>query len=78
MAIIQISLIELWILHHSFCWLFYKKKSQFKVGLYDIKYNYSADYDLFLRMIKKYKLKGISTKKMKFLEGLDQAVYPQE
>ena len=42
---------------------FIKKKSQFKVGLYDIKYNYSADYDLFLRMIKKYKLKGISTKK---------------
>ena len=26
---------------------FIKKKSQFKVGLYDIKYNYSADYDLF-------------------------------
>ena len=42
---------------------FIKKKSQFKVGLYDIKYNYSADYDLFLRMIKKYKLKGVSTKK---------------
>ena len=42
---------------------FIKKKSQLKVGLYDIKYNYSADYDLFLRMIKKFKLKGISTKK---------------
>ena len=42
---------------------FIKKKSQFKVGLYDLKYNYSADYDLFLRMIKKFKLKGISTKK---------------
>ena len=42
---------------------FIKKKSQFKVGLYDLRYDYSADYDLFLRMIKKFKLKGISTKK---------------
>ena len=42
---------------------FIKKKSQLKVGFYDLKYNYSADYDLFLRMIKKYKLKGLSTKK---------------
>ena len=42
---------------------FIKKKSQFKVGLYDLKYNYSADYDLFLRIIKRFNLKGISTKK---------------
>ena len=42
---------------------FIKRKSQFKIGLYDLKYNYSADYDLFLRMIKKFKLKGLSTKK---------------
>ena len=42
---------------------FIKKKSQLKVGLYNLRYNYSADYDLFLRMIKKYKLKGLSTKK---------------
>ena len=28
-----------------------------------MKYNYSADYDLFLRMIKRFKLKGLSTKK---------------
>ncbi len=42
---------------------FIKKKSQLKVGLYDLKYNYSADYDLFLRMIKKFKLRGLSTKK---------------
>jgi len=41
---------------------FIKKKSQLKVGLYDLKYKYSADYDLFLRMIKKFKLKGLSTK----------------
>ena len=42
---------------------FIKRKSQLKVGLYDLRYNYSADYDLFIRMIKKFKLKGISTKK---------------
>ncbi len=42
---------------------FIKRKSQMKVGLYDLRYNYSADYDLFLRMIKKFKFKGLSTKK---------------
>ncbi len=42
---------------------FIKKKSQLKIGLYNLKYSYSADYDLFLRMIKRFKLKGLSTKK---------------
>ena len=42
---------------------FIKKKSQLKVGLYNLKYKYSSDYDLFIRMIKKFKLKGASTKK---------------
>ena len=42
---------------------FIKKKSHKKIGLYNLKYKYSADYDLFLRMIKKYKLNGMSTKK---------------
>ncbi len=42
---------------------FIKKKSQFKVGLYNLKYKYSADYDLFIRMIKRHNLKGMSTKK---------------
>ena len=42
---------------------FIKKESQLKIGEYNLKYRYSADYDLFIRMIKKYKLKGISTKK---------------
>ena len=32
---------------------FIKKKSQIKVGLYNLKYKYCADYDLFIRMIKK-------------------------
>ena len=42
---------------------FIKRKSQLKVGLYDLRYSYSADYDLFMRMIKKFKLKGLSSKK---------------
>ena len=42
---------------------FIKRKSQLRVGLYNLKYKYSADYDLFIRMIKKYKLNGMSTKK---------------
>jgi len=46
---------------------FIKRNSQLKVGLYNLKYKYSADYDLFLRMIKKFNLKGISTKKEEIL-----------
>lgn len=42
---------------------FIRRKSQERIGLYNLKYKYSSDYDLFLRMIKKYKLKGLSTKK---------------
>jgi hypothetical protein len=42
---------------------FIKRKSQIKIGLYKLKYKYSADYDLFLRMIKKYELKGLASKK---------------
>ena len=40
-----------------------KKDSAKKVGLYNIKYKYHADYDYFYRMIVKKKLKGIATKK---------------
>jgi len=42
---------------------FIKKTSQKKLGLYNTKYKYSADYDLFYRMIVKKKMKGIATKK---------------
>ena len=42
---------------------FIKKKAQKKVGSYNIKYKYSSDYDFFYRMIVKYKLKGMATKK---------------
>lgn len=42
---------------------FIKKKSQLKVGLYNLDYKFSSDYDLFLRIIKKFKMNGMSTKK---------------
>ena len=42
---------------------FIKLDSAKKVGLYNLKYKYSSDYDFFYRMIVKNKLKGIGTKK---------------
>ena len=42
---------------------FIKTDSAKKVGLYNLKYKYSSDYDYFFRMIVKKKLKGIGTKK---------------
>ena len=40
-----------------------KKSSQMKLGYYDTRYKYSADYDLFYKMIVKNKMIGIATKK---------------
>lgn len=42
---------------------FIRKKSHLKVGYYDTNLNYGADYDFFYRMIVKYKMLGISSKK---------------
>jgi len=42
---------------------FIKTSSQKKIGYYNLKYKYSSDYDLFYRMIVKFKMKGVSTKK---------------
>jgi glycosyltransferase involved in cell wall biosynthesis len=41
---------------------FIKSSSAKKVGKYNLKYKYSADYDYFYRMIVKKKMKGIGTK----------------
>ena len=46
---------------------FIKRSSQIKLGLYDIQYKYSADYDLFYRMIVKKNYIGLSTKKDEIL-----------
>ena len=40
---------------------FIKNRSQKILGLYNNKFKYSADRDLFYRMIEKYKMKGIAT-----------------
>ena len=42
---------------------FIKRESQLKVGFYNLKYKNSSDYDLFYRMILKFKMKGVATKK---------------
>ena len=43
-----------------------KKSSADKVGLYNLKYRFSSDYDYFYRMIVKHKMIGVSTKRMRF------------
>ena len=42
---------------------FIRKNSHKKVGYYNIKYKYSADYDLFYRLIIKNKMSGMATNK---------------
>ena len=42
---------------------FIKKKAAKEVGLYNLKYKYSSDYDYFFRMIVKKKMQGIGTRK---------------
>ena len=46
---------------------FIKKKSHDSIGFYNTKYKWSADYDLFYRMIVKKKMKGMATKKTEVL-----------
>jgi len=46
---------------------FIKKTSQNKIGYYNTKYKWSADYDIFYKMIVKYKMKGVATKKNEIL-----------
>jgi glycosyltransferase involved in cell wall biosynthesis len=46
---------------------FIKKSSQMEIGFYDTRYKYSADYDLFYKMIVKKKMIGIATKKNEIL-----------
>ena len=54
---------DIWFLYYSFDRFFIKRKSHLDLGLYDTQYKYSADYDLFYRMIVKKNFKGIATKK---------------
>ena len=49
---------------------FIKLTKQKELGLYDINFNYCADYDLFFRMIKK-NFKGMCTKKNEVIAKFD-------
>lgn len=53
---------------------FIKRKSQLEVGHYNTKYKYSADYDLFYRMIIGKKWKDLLLKMMKCLGILEPEV----
>ena len=46
---------------------FIKRNSQKKIGLYNNKFKYSADRDLFYRMIKDYKMKGVATSRKELI-----------
>ena len=47
---------------HS-CSFFIKRKVHKKIGLYNINYDYCADYDLFYKLFMNKKFKGMNTKK---------------
>jgi glycosyltransferase involved in cell wall biosynthesis len=46
---------------------FITNKAQKKIGNYNTKFKYSADRDLIYRLIKKYRLRGLATKKREVL-----------
>ena len=69
------KILELGILFKSFNRFFIKREAAKKVGLYNLKYKYSSDYDYFFRMIVKKKLKGFSTKKGIYLEFFEEVVF---
>ena len=50
---------------------FIKSKKQRELGYYDTNFDYCADYDLFLRMIKEKKFNGTSTKKNELIGKFD-------
>ena len=51
---------------------FIKKNSAKKVGLYNLKYKFHADYDFFYRAIVKKKLSGMSTKKNEIIGDFER------
>jgi len=55
---------------HS-CSFFIKRKAQMKIGYYDTNFNWCSDLDLFYRMIVKYKLKGVATKREEVIGKFD-------
>lgn len=52
-----------------------KRNSAKKIGLYNLKFKYSSDYDYFYRMIVKHKLKGIGTRKNEIVGNFRRGGY---
>lgn len=57
---------------------FIKLKSQKKIGYYNLKYKCSSDYDLFYKMINKYKMKGMATKKNELIGKFQLGGFSQQ
>lgn len=57
---------------------FITKKAQDKIGKYDLKFKCSSDYDLFYKMIKKYKMNGTATKKHEVVGSFQLGGYSQK
>ena len=50
---------------------FITRKAQKKIGYYNLKFKYSSDRDLIYRMVVKFKLKGVCTKKNEIISKFD-------
>ncbi len=57
---------------------FIKKKSQKKIGYYDLRFKCSSDYDLFYKMIVKYKMDGLATKKNELIGNFQLGGFSQK
>jgi len=57
---------------------FISRVAQNKIGFYDIQFKCSSDYDLFYKMILKYKMKGITTKKNEVIGNFELGGYSQQ
>ena len=51
--------------------VFITRKAQKKIGYYNLKFKYSSDRDLIYRMVVKFKLKGVCTKKNEIISKFD-------
>ena len=57
---------------------FIRYAAQKKIGYYNLKYKCSSDYDLFYKMIKKYKMKGLATKKKEMIGKFQLGGFSQQ
>ena len=57
---------------------FISRIAQNIIGFYDLKFKCSSDYDLFYKMIVKYKMKGTSTKRDELIGNFELGGYSQQ